>query len=345
MPGRNVHNEVGAAVVGSLLQAGEVNGDVHFHEPARRPVAVPRGLPEPPGGFAGREDEFAALTGALDAEAHLAPTVVISAIGGVGGIGKTWLALHWAHQNAERFPDGQLFVNLRGFDPIDEPLSPREAVRGFLDALGVPPQDVPPDLNAQLALYRSLVANRRILVVLDNARDSAQVVPLLPGASSCTVLVTSRDRLVGLVTRHSARPLAVDTLGEADSRSLLARRLGHARLETEADAVAELIRYCAGLPLALSIVAGRAVLDPQIPLAELAAELRDRSSRLEAFDAGEPTVCLEAVLSWSYQAVDDQQARLFGLMDWLRALISASLPRQASAAYPRPSHDPTCRRS
>lgn len=126
--------------------------------------------------------------------------------------------------------------------------------------------------------------------------------------------MTSRDRLAGLVTRHSARPIAVGTLGETDSRSLLAGRLGHSRLEAEADAVAELIYYCAGLPLALSIVAGRAALDPQIPLAELAAELRDRSSRLEAFDAGEPAACLETVLSWSYQALDGQQARLFGLM-------------------------------
>lgn len=187
MRGRKVHNELGSASVGSLLQAGEVNGDVHLHEAARRPVAVPRELPEPPGAFAGREEELAALTSALEAEAQLASTVVISAIGGAGGIGKTWLALHWAHKHAERFPDGQLFVNLRGFEPFDERLSPREAVRGFLDALGVPPQDVPPDRDAQLGLYRSLVADRRILIVLDNARDSTQVVPLLPGTSSCAV--------------------------------------------------------------------------------------------------------------------------------------------------------------
>ncbi|MEV4644915.1 tetratricopeptide repeat protein [Saccharopolyspora sp. NPDC049357] len=305
---------MGSAVVGSLLQAGEVNGDVHFHESARRPVSVPRELPEPPGAFTGRETELAALTSALDAESQLASTVVVSALGGAGGIGKTWLALHWAHKHAERFPDGQLFVNLRGFDPFDEPLTPREAVRGFLDALGVASQDVPPDLDAQLGLYRSLVAGRRILIVLDNARDSTQVVPLLPGTSTCTVLVTSRDRLAGLVTRHNAQPIKVGTLGEADSRALLARRVGQARLDAEAEAVAELIRYCAGLPLALSIVAGRAVLDPQIPLAELAAELRDRSSRLEAFDAGEPTACLEAVLSWSYQALDKHQSRVLGLM-------------------------------
>lgn len=122
MRGREVHNEVGSAVVGSLLQAGEVNGDVHFHGSARRPVPVPRELPEPPGGvFAGRGEELAALTSALDAESQLASTVVVSAIGGAGGIGKTWLALHWAHEHAERFPDGRLFVNLRGFDPFDEP--------------------------------------------------------------------------------------------------------------------------------------------------------------------------------------------------------------------------------
>lgn len=311
--GFQANNENSGTVVGNLVQVGRVEGDINVLDSRRSPV-VPRQLPAPPGLFVGRDHELAALTDAFDTGVAQGATVVISAIGGVGGVGKTWLALHWAHQNVDRFPDGQLFVNLRGFDPGEEPMSPREAVRGFLDALGVDPQNVPSELDAQVGLYRSLMAGRRILVVLDNARDSAQVSSLLPGTPTSTVVVTSRDRMAGLVMGHSAQPITVDALDDHDAHALLARRLGKQRLENEPAAVADLVWWCAGLPLALSIVAGRAQLDLRVSLAELAAELRDTSTRLGALDVGEPSACLEAVLSWSYHALAPEHARVFVLL-------------------------------
>ena len=287
----------------SGVVAGRID-NVTFQLPGKKRV-VPRQLPLAPPQFTGRQAELDQLTGALDDS----PTVVISAIGGVGGIGKTWLALQWSHRHQDLFPDGQLFVDLRGFDQHERPMSPHEAVRGFLDALDVAPDDMPKELAAQVGLYRSLVAGRRMLIVLDNARNSEQVVPLLPG-SSCTVLVTSRDRMDSLVAEHGAQPLAVRALDDLAARALLSKRLGPNRLATEPAAVDELIRWCAGLPLALSIVAGRAIVAPHIPLADLAAELRDETSRLSALDAGGRTH-LQAVLSWSYRALAPTDAAVF----------------------------------
>jgi DNA-binding SARP family transcriptional activator/Tfp pilus assembly protein PilF len=274
---------------------------------------VPRQLPAAPRSFTGRLRELDSITETMDLGALPGATVVISAIGGTGGIGKTWLALHWAHQHVERFPDGQLFVNLRGFDPSGRPTRPQDAIRGFLDALGVEPAAIPTALDAQTALYRSLVADRRMLVVLDNAADTAQVVPLLPGGPSCTVIVTSRDRMVSLVNAHGAQPLPLDALSDVEARTLLANRLGADRLAREPDAVAALIECCAGLPLALSIVAGRALEHPDFPLRELADELREATGRLEALDE-DPSVSVRSVLSWSYAALTEEQARVFGLL-------------------------------
>ncbi|MFC0543465.1 ATP-binding protein [Kutzneria chonburiensis] len=290
----------------SGVQAGYVDTVIQHIAPHNR--AIPRQLPLPSADFIGRETELHQLTVAHDTS----PTVVISALGGVGGIGKTWLALHWAYRNLDRFPDGQLFVDLRGFDQHEKPMPPHEAVRGFLDALGVPPDDMPQDPAAQIGLYRTLTADKRILIVLDNARDSEQVEPLLPGASG-TVLITSRDRMDALVTGYHARPVAVTALDDAAARDLLTQRLGAQRLADEPDAVDELIRWCAGLPLALSIVAGQAQINVDIPLATLAEELRDASSRLSALDGGGKTA-LQAVLSWSYHALTPQDARVFRLL-------------------------------
>ncbi|ONI91392.1 transcriptional regulator, SARP family protein [Saccharothrix sp. ALI-22-I] len=273
---------------------------------------VPRQLPSAPPHFTGRVAELAALTTTLDAAADHAATVVVSAIAGAGGIGKTWLALHWAHRHADRFPDGQLFVDLRGFSPEGEPMDPAVAVRGFLDALGVDPGRIPVDPHAQAALFRSLVADRRMLLVLDNAADTTQVIPLLPGSRSCTVVVTSRDRLPGLITGHGARHLALHILDDAEARDLLTTRLGAARVQAEPDAVGELVRLCGGFPLALSIIAGRAHTHPHLSLAAIADELRD--SGLDALDDGDPAASLPAVLSWSHQALTADQATTFALL-------------------------------
>jgi len=290
---------------------------------------VPRQLPAAPSGFTGRAGELAVLTAALDAVAGQGGSVVISAIGGAGGIGKTWLGLHWAHEHLDRFPDGQLFVDLRGFSPDGTPLSPGHAVRVLLDGLGVDPESIPADVQAQLGRYRSLVADRRMLIVLDNARDAAQVTGLLPGSPGCLVLITSRDRLDGLAVAHGVRQLAVDVLDESDARALLTCRIGQVRVDAEPDAVTTLVACCGGLPLALSIVAGRAAAQPAFPLAVLAAEVREAATRLGALDTGDPATAVEAVLSWSYAALTEEQARVFGLLG-IAPGVDISVPAAAS---------------
>ncbi|MEV0676111.1 BTAD domain-containing putative transcriptional regulator [Actinosynnema sp. NPDC050436] len=273
-------------------------------------AAVPRQLPAAPRQFTGREQELAALTSALDRAAGR--PVVISAIAGAGGIGKTWLALHWAHRHVDRFPDGQLFVDLRGFSPDSTPMEPAVAVRGFLAALGVEPARLPVEPHAQAALFRSLVADRRMLVVADNAADAAQVTPLLPGGDSCTVLVTSRRRLPNLIAGHGAHHVPLDALSDAEARDLLTARLGAGRVAAEPAAVAELVRLCGGFPLALGIAASRAHALPDRPVAALADELRDLG--LGALDEGDPAASLPAVLSWSHRALPADQAAAFALL-------------------------------
>jgi tetratricopeptide (TPR) repeat protein len=278
-------------------------------------AVVPRQLPAAPRVFVGRRDELDRLDAALRDASATASAVAISAITGAGGIGKTWLALHWAHQNAERFPDGQLYTNLRGFDPTGQPVSSAVAVRGFLDALGVDPAVIPTSLDAQVGLYRSLLAGRRMLIVVDDAADTTQVTPLVPGgSSSCTVLVTSRRRLTGLVTTHGAALLDLDVLPDTEARDLLACQLGQDRLRAEPQAVAEILEYCAGLPLAINIVAARVATHSGLPLAALAEELRDSTARLDALDAGELAANLRAVFDSSHQALDVGAATVFGLL-------------------------------
>jgi DNA-binding SARP family transcriptional activator len=245
---------------------------------AARPVPVPAQLPSAVPGFAGRAAELASLDAALaQAEReHLAgaAAVVISTVSGTAGVGKTALAVQWAHQVATRFPDGQLYVNLNGFGPGGQPVEPGEAVRGFLAGLGVAPAEIPGGAPAQAALYRSLLAGKRVLVVLDNARDAEQVRPLLPGSPGCLAIVTSRSDLAGLVAAEGAYPVSLDLLPPAEAGELLARRLGEARVASEQAAVSEIIERCARLPLALAIAAARMASDPDAPLARLAAELR-----------------------------------------------------------------------
>ncbi|WP_433260444.1 AfsR/SARP family transcriptional regulator [Actinosynnema sp. CS-041913] len=284
---------------------------------ATTPPPVPRQLPPAPPQLTGRTAELAALAAADCAppEAAGAPaTVAISVIAGAGGIGKTWLALHWAHQQADRFPDGQLFVDLHGFSPTANPMDPSTALRGFLDALGVDPQSVPHDPHAQSALFRSLVSDRRMLIVIDNARDADQVVPLLPGSPTCTVVVTSRNRLTELLTRHGARPLRVDPLGPVEAADVLTAWLGGRRVAAEPAAVKEMLACCNGLPLALSIVAGRAAAYPEFPLAAMAAELLDATTRLDALADDSTAASLPAVLSWSHHALSAEQVRVFALL-------------------------------
>lgn len=276
---------------------------------------VPRQLPAAVADFTGRAAELAALTRILDEACGDSPgTVVISAIGGTAGVGKTALALHWAHQVAGRFADGQLYVNLRGFDSSGVPMADAEAVRGFLDALGVPPDRIPAQPEARAGLYRSLLADRSMLIVLDNARDEQQVRPLLPASPASLVIVTSRNQLAGLAAADRARLLTLDVLSHDEAVHMLTARIGGARAAAEPAATAEIAALCGRLPLALAVAAARAEARPDFPLAAVAAGLRDRAGRLDALDAGEAAASVRAVFSWSYRQLSAGAARMFRLL-------------------------------
>jgi hypothetical protein len=235
--------------------------------------------------------------------------VVISAIDGAPGIGKTALAIYWAHQVAADFPDGQLYVNLRGFDPSGEIVGSGTAIRGFLDAFQVPAERLPPSQESRAALYRSLLADKRALIVLDNARDAQQVRSLLPGSPGCLVVVTSRARLTGLAAAEGARLVTLDVLSAGEARELLTCRIGTTRARAEPGAVDELARLCGRLPLALTVAAARAVARPRMSLAAAAAELNDAVGRLRALETGDPVTNVRTVFSWSCQNLDDLPAR------------------------------------
>jgi DNA-binding SARP family transcriptional activator len=304
--------------------------------PAQPAGPVPRQLPSDVAGFSGRTGPLKALDELLARRSETTGPVVISAIAGTAGIGKTALAVHWAHGVADRFPDGQLYVNLRGFDPAGTPVEPATAIRGFLDGLAVPPERVPTEFDAQVNLYRSLLADRQILIVLDNARDPDQVRPLLPGAAGCLVLVTSRSQLSGLLATDSAVPLPLDLLPDDEARQLLAARLGTDRMTAEPEAVADVIAVCAGLPLALAVVAARAAARPDFPLSATADQIRAAGAGLDPWTGADPASDLRTVFSWSYNALDSTAARLFRLLG-LHPGPDFAVPAAASlAALPLP---------
>jgi DNA-binding SARP family transcriptional activator/tetratricopeptide (TPR) repeat protein len=281
---------------------------------SRASAVLPRQLPSAVRHFAGRGTELKALWEVLDQAGDRPGAVVICAIGGMAGVGKTALAVHWAQQVAGRFPDGQLFADLRGAGPAAEPAEPTQVIGWFLGSLGVPAAQVPADPQAQAALLRSVLADKRMLIVLDDARDAAQVRPLLPGSPGCLVLVTSRSRLTGLAASDDATVLDVDVLDPAEARELLARRLGQDRLAADQATAGELAELCGRLPLALAITAARAAARPTFPLAQLAAELRDEAERLDALDTGEPASSIRQVFSWSYRQLTEPAARMFRLL-------------------------------
>ncbi len=286
--------------------------------PATPAAPVPAQLPPAVAAFDGRSAELASLdtiapwatqSGLADGAA-----VVVAVIAGTAGVGKTALAVHWAHRVSAQFPDGQLYVNLRGFDRFGPAVDPGQAIRGFLDAFAVLPERIPASLDDQVALYRSLLAGKRVLLVLDNVRDAEQVRPLLPGSPGCLAIVTSRNHLTGLIATQGAHPLELELLTAAGARELLASRLGARRVGREPDAIDEIITGCARLPLALTIAAARAATSPGFPLAVLAADLREATRTLDPFDSGDVATDVRAVFSWSYRALSAGAARLFRLL-------------------------------
>ena len=245
----------------------------------RRPVVgrSPAQLPADLSGFAGREAPLRRLdTVAGRQGGHLHASAAVVVISGGAGLGKTALAVHWAHRMRRRFPGGQLFAGLRGSEP-GAAVAPSDALRVFLSGLGVPPNRMPPDQASQVALYRSLLAGRRVLAVLDDALDEEQVRPLLPSGPGCAAVVTSRRPLTGLVALENAEPLQLAPLDDREARELLARRLSRERVARDADGVAEVLRDCGGLPLALALAAARAAARPGVSLSAIATELRSRT--------------------------------------------------------------------
>ncbi|WP_170284714.1 AfsR/SARP family transcriptional regulator [Kribbella amoyensis] len=269
---------------------------------------VPHQLPTVGRSFVGRTEELTQLDKEL-----LSATGSIAVIAGTAGVGKTALAVRWAERASAEFPDGQLYVNLRGFDPTGDAVSPEDAVRGFLDALQTTPGRIPSGAAAQAALYRTLLADRRLLIVLDNARSAAQIRPLLPGGNSCRVVVTSRSSLPGLLASEGAHLLTLDLMSWDQARSLLEGAVGAERIAAEPAAAEELVSLSARLPLALSLVAAHAAAHSTWSLDAVATDLRRTRQGLDAFTGEDQATDLRAVFSWSYQLVTATSARLFRL--------------------------------
>jgi len=278
--------------------------------PSTVPAAAPAQLPADVAGFTGRDSQLKQLDSALPPDdGPSATAVVISAIAGTAGVGKTALAVWWAHRVRDRFDDGQLYVNLRGFAP-GTPVRPVEALARFLRALDVPAEQIPSDVDEASALYRTLLADRRVLVLLDNARDPDQVRPLLPGGPGCLALITSRHRLDGLVAYDGAVPLTLDVLGDAEAYALLARLLGSARVDAEPQAVAELTALCGNLPLALRIAAANLAARPHTTISGYNDRLRQ--DRLGSLQTGADEV--RVAFDLSYHAQPEEARRLFRLL-------------------------------
>ncbi|MFI2261340.1 AfsR/SARP family transcriptional regulator [Streptomyces tubercidicus] len=276
---------------------------------------LPAQLPPDLTVFAGRRTELETLNALVDAAAATAtaPAPAALLISGMAGVGKTALAVHWAHQVANRFPDGQLHVELRGFDPAGPAKEPAEALRQMLAVLGVAPRRMPDGVDALAGLYRSLLAGRRILVLLDNAADTEQVRPLLPASPGCLAVVTSRNALPSVIV-SGARPLSLAPLSSADARAALALQIGAESLAAEPEAAEEIIARCGRLPLALAIVAARADSRRDFPLATVAAELRDSRGSLDAFSPPTRAADARAAFLCSYRFLSPESARLFRLV-------------------------------
>jgi DNA-binding SARP family transcriptional activator len=292
-------------------------------------------LPAPVRHFAGRADQLRALDGLLDEESQSGAAVLISAIDGTAGIGKTALAIYWAHRVARRFPDGQFYVNLRGFDPSGVPMAVEDAVRDFLSAFQVGPEQLPLSDEAQLRMYHTLLADRRVLLLLDNAHDAEHVRPLLPRTPNCLAVVTSRRMLTGLAVAEGAHQITLGLLAPREAREVLSRRLGAKRIGTEEAATDEIVESCARLPLALSIAAAHAAARAGLPLAQVAVQLKDTRNRLDALGTGDPVTEVRAVFSWSYHHLDPAAARMFRLLGIAPAPdISTEAAASLAAVHP-----------
>lgn len=332
MSENHTHNELAASAT-NVVQARDITGDVHIHTPDAA-LPVPRQLPSGVGHFVDREDSLRGLHTWLDTPPdRAAPANVIA---GIGGVGKTTLAAHWARQVRERFPDGDLYIDLRGYHS-ERSLSAAEALDHVLRALGVSGERLPAALDAKAALYRSLLHGRRMLVVLDNAATAEQIRPLLPGSPTCRVLVTSRSHLTGLMVNEGAHRMPLDVLPPERAVELLEQVVGE-RARDEPQSTAALAGYCGHLPLALRIAAERLVMSPHLTVAELVEELAEEHERLDALDSGEDEFTnVRTVFSWSYHALQPDAARMFRLLGLVTGpdISSAAAAVLAGLSVPR----------
>ena len=307
-----------AGTARDMMQARDVHGSVNFLRTGPPGQPVPRQLPGDVRGFVGREPELERLDHLLAGGGVQPNAVGITIISGTAGVGKTTLALHWAHRVRDRFPDGQLYVDLRGY-AVGTPESAAVVLDRFLRALDVANAAIPTEIEEKAALYRSLLADRRVLIVLDNASTESQLRPLLPGTTACLVVVTSRNRLLGLVGRLGAVHLTLDVFSEAEAVDLLRDKTSDFRGADDGDELAELAATCARLPLALRIAAQRAASRPRVPLREMISSLRDGSVLWNALsteggDSGEDGEAVHSVFAWSYRALPPKAARLFRMV-------------------------------
>ena len=276
---------------------------------------VPALLPPDVPYFVGRAGELRELAGLVQ-QASVGPGGTrIAVISGTAGVGKTALAVHWAHQIAGAFPGGQIYLNMNGSGPSGAPVTPLDAVSRVLDAMQVPGARMPFTLDGRIGLYRTLLAERRVLIVLDNARDADQVRPLLPGGAGCVAVITSRSPLAGLVALEGAKALTLDVLTTSEARLMVAERLGNRPAQAEPAAIDRLIEACARLPLALAIATALVATRTGQSCGAAATSLAsDEGSRLDVLTTGETTTNLRAVLSWSYRALSPAAAQVFRLL-------------------------------
>jgi len=321
-PSARSHNELSGVVYGPAVQARNIHGDVHIHQSTAR-LPAPNQLP-PPVRLAGRSEALRTMD---DARTH--GLIVIS---GPPGIGKTALAVNWGHVARDLFPDGTLFEDLHGHAP-DGPASPRDALGRFLRALNVPPHQVPPDLPELTVMFRSLVTDKRMLVVLDDALTAAQVYPLLPPSAGSMAVVTSRWRLAGLAA-YGARVIQLDGLDSAAALELLSRTLGDERPLAEPNAARELVELCARVPLAVCVAGARLAARSRWPISEMVEALTHERRRLAAL-AMEDDMAVRPALDLSYQSLEPRAARMYRMMalypgtrfDSGLAAATASIPR------------------
>lgn len=333
----DVQNDL-TGVGSEVVQARDVSGGIHFHGSIIPVGGIPRQLPPDIRGFVNRTDDMGHLDAILAPSESEAHEFAVCVVVGTAGVGKTSLAIHWAHRVAHRFPDGQLYANLRGYDP-GTPVPAQAVLDEFLRAMGVPDEAIPTTLESRSALFRSILAERSVLIVLDNASSASQIRPLMPGTSGSLVLVTSRNRLATLIARDGAYRISIDLLAPEEAVELLHTVIERYRSADSTAELAELAQLCARLPLALRIAAERAISRPLMPLRDLIADLRDESSLWDALttEDDDESEAVRAVFSWSYRAMSKQACALFRLLglhpgpdfsvEAVAALADAPVPR------------------